>query len=76
MTRTITTLTALLAAALTLGACVPITINVNFPQQKIENAASSIEDMVRTPPPPPASAPAPAPATPGEPPVLFRGEGG
>jgi uncharacterized protein YdbL (DUF1318 family) len=68
MTRTITALTPLLAATLTLAACVPVTINVNFPQEKIENAASSIENMVRTPPPPPASVPAPGPATPGQPP--------
>jgi len=31
------------------AACVPVTINVNFPQQKIEGAATKIEDMVRTP---------------------------
>ena len=40
MTRTITALTPLLAATLALAACVPITINVKFPQQKIEKAAS------------------------------------
>ena len=37
-------------------ACVPVTVNVNFPQQKIEGAASKVEDMVRSPstaPPPP-----------------------
>ena len=33
-----------------IAACVPVTINVNFPQQKIEGAATKIEDMVRTPP--------------------------
>lgn len=36
------------------AACVPVTINVNFPQQKIEGAATKIEDMVRTPGSPPS----------------------
>jgi uncharacterized protein YdbL (DUF1318 family) len=55
-------------------ACVPVTVNVNFPQEKLDRAAGSIEDLVRgpegqatppAPPPPPAPAPAPgaAPAT-------------
>lgn len=74
MRRTTVALGAVLSATLVLGACVPITINVNFPQQKIESAASSIEDMVRTPPPPPAG---PTPAQPGAlaPPSAVESEG-
>jgi uncharacterized protein YdbL (DUF1318 family) len=35
---------------------VPVTVNITFPQEKLEGAASRIEDMVRSPenPPPPA----------------------
>lgn len=44
------------AAALLLGGCVAVTVNVNFPQDTIDDAASSIEDRVRTPSP---AAPAP-----------------
>lgn len=47
-----------LGAALALAGCVAVTINVTFPQEHLENAASSIEDLVRTPSPTP---PAPAP---------------
>jgi uncharacterized protein YdbL (DUF1318 family) len=36
---------------------VPVTVNINFPQEKLEGAAGSIEDMVRSPE-------NPAPATP------------
>ena len=47
---------ALLAMLLT--GCVAVTINVQFPQEKIEGAASGIEDLVRTPKDlPPASPP-------------------
>lgn len=62
--------TGLLATALLATGCVAVTINVTFPQEKIESAASSIEDLVRTPPPastapkkesPPAPAPGPRP---------------
>ena len=35
--------------ALLLAGCVAVTINVQFPQEKIEGAAESIEDLVRTP---------------------------
>jgi uncharacterized protein YdbL (DUF1318 family) len=41
--------------ALVLTGCVAVTINVQFPQEKIEGAAENIEDLVRTPkelPPP------------------------
>lgn len=39
-----------------LVACVPVTVNINFPQEKLEGAAGRIEDMVRSPenPKPPA----------------------
>jgi uncharacterized protein YdbL (DUF1318 family) len=39
----------LLVAALLLAACVPVTVNINFPQEKLEGAAGRIEDMVRSP---------------------------
>ncbi len=32
-----------------LAACVPVTVNINFPQEKLEGAAGNIEDMVRSP---------------------------
>jgi uncharacterized protein YdbL (DUF1318 family) len=50
-----------LAAVLWLSGCLAVTVNVTFPQEKLEGAASSIEDLVRgggvppvpkTPPPP------------------------
>jgi uncharacterized protein YdbL (DUF1318 family) len=63
-----------LVAGLLVAGCVAVTINVTFPQEKIESAASNIEDLVRSPgPPPPANAPAPpvpspdAPAQPSPP---------
>jgi uncharacterized protein YdbL (DUF1318 family) len=34
-----------------LAGCVPVTINITFPQEKIDSAASRIEDMVRSPAP-------------------------
>jgi uncharacterized protein YdbL (DUF1318 family) len=40
---------AIVVLAGMLAACVPVTVNVNFPQEKIEGAAGSIEDMVRSP---------------------------
>jgi uncharacterized protein YdbL (DUF1318 family) len=55
--------------ALLLAGCVAVTINVSFPQEKIEGAAQSIEDLVRTPQEPPKDAApdkrgvAPRPAT-------------
>jgi uncharacterized protein YdbL (DUF1318 family) len=50
-----------LAAAVWLSGCLAVTVNVTFPQEKIDSAASSIEELVRggsvppvpkTPPPP------------------------
>jgi uncharacterized protein YdbL (DUF1318 family) len=55
-------LLALLGLASLVVACVPVTVNINFPQEKIEGAATRIEDMVRSPenpPPPPAPESAP-----------------
>jgi uncharacterized protein YdbL (DUF1318 family) len=49
---------AIAVAAMLLGGCVAVTVNVNFPQETIDRAASSIEDQVRTPSP---VAPAPKP---------------
>ncbi len=40
---------ALLALAGLLAACVPVTVNINFPQEKLDGAAGRIEDMVRSP---------------------------
>jgi uncharacterized protein YdbL (DUF1318 family) len=48
---------ALLTLAPLLGACVPVTVNINFPQEKIEGAAGKIEDMVRSPENPKPAAP-------------------
>ncbi|MBI3458075.1 MAG: DUF1318 domain-containing protein [Candidatus Rokubacteria bacterium] len=47
----------LLGLASLLAACVPVTVNINFPQEKLEGAATRIEDMVRSPenPKPPAA---------------------
>lgn len=47
---------AVAIAAFLVGGCVAVTVNVNFPQETIDRAASSIEDQVRTPAP---AAPAP-----------------
>jgi uncharacterized protein YdbL (DUF1318 family) len=49
----------LLALAASAAGCVAVTINVTFPQEEIDNAASSIEELVRTPPAAPPPAPAP-----------------
>jgi uncharacterized protein YdbL (DUF1318 family) len=40
--------------AMLLAGCVAVTINVSFPQEKIEGAAENIEDLVRTPKEPPS----------------------
>jgi uncharacterized protein YdbL (DUF1318 family) len=50
----------LMASAL--AACVPVTVNITFPQEKLDSAASQIEDMTPRGAPAPASTPAPAPA--------------
>ncbi|HWC05277.1 MAG TPA: DUF1318 domain-containing protein [Methylomirabilota bacterium] len=61
-TRTHGRLAAVLVlSAATLAACVPVTVNVNFPQEKLDSAASQIVDMSRRPDGPPAP---PAPSTP------------
>lgn len=48
---------AVLAALVGLAACVPVTVNITFPQEKLEGAASRIEDMVRSPDNPPPARP-------------------
>ncbi len=47
---------ALLGLAGLVAACVPVTVNITFPQKELEGAATRIEDMVRSPenPKPPA----------------------
>ncbi|OLB94822.1 MAG: hypothetical protein AUH30_16865 [Candidatus Rokubacteria bacterium 13_1_40CM_68_15] len=47
--------------AVVLAGCVAVTINVQFPQEKIDSAASNIEDLVRTPKEAPTG---PAPTSP------------
>jgi uncharacterized protein YdbL (DUF1318 family) len=54
-----------LAASLLLAGCVAVTINVSFPQEKLDSAAANIEDLVRSPAPPPPPAAPPAPPAPG-----------
>ncbi len=49
--------TVLAMLAITLAACVPVTVNITFPQEQLDAAARKIEDM----PAQPASTPAPAP---------------
>lgn len=50
--------------ATSLAACVPVTVNITFPQEKLDTAARQIEDMpaqgAAAPVPTPAPAPAPA----------------
>lgn len=50
-----------------LAACVPVTVNINFPQEKLDAAAGQIVDMSRRPPPavPEPPPPSPAPRSPG-----------
>jgi hypothetical protein len=48
-----------------LPACVPVTVNVTFPQQKLDDAASQIVDMSRRPEGAPPPEPAPATPKPG-----------
>ena len=49
--------------AIVLAACVPVTVNITFPQEKLDSAARQIEDMPAqsASAPPQASTPAPAP---------------
>jgi uncharacterized protein YdbL (DUF1318 family) len=57
--RRLLRMVALAVTLLVASACVPVTVNVYFPQEKIDSAAGSIEDLVRvekggkptTPPP-------------------------
>jgi uncharacterized protein YdbL (DUF1318 family) len=51
--------------AVLLAGCVSVTINVHFPQEKLESAASSIEDLVDAPPGTPVE-PTPAGSPPAE----------
>ncbi|HEY3065973.1 MAG TPA: DUF1318 domain-containing protein [Methylomirabilota bacterium] len=48
-------------SALLLAGCLAVTVNVHFPQEKIDSAASSIEDLVRAPKQAPTDAPAATP---------------
>ena len=54
---------ALALVSAMVGACVPVTVNITFPQEKLDDAASQIVDMSRRPDgaPPPAPAPSTAP---------------
>lgn len=60
-TRRWLVVSGVLAVALAASGCVAVTINVQFPQEKLENAAASIEDLVRDPQPPPAEPGKPGP---------------
>jgi uncharacterized protein YdbL (DUF1318 family) len=57
MSRRLIVLMVLALAGATLAACVPVTVNITFPQEKLDSAASQIVDMSRRPPgsPPPAA---------------------
>jgi uncharacterized protein YdbL (DUF1318 family) len=48
---------AILVVTALATACVPVTINVNFPQEQLDGAAGRIEDMVRSPENPKAAPP-------------------
>ena len=50
--------------ALALAACVPVTVNVTFPQEKLDTAARQIEDRSAQATPAPSPPPASAPQTP------------
>lgn len=52
-------------AAAVLAACVPVTVNITFPQEKLDSAASQIVDMSRTPPVPESPPSGGAPSKPG-----------
>jgi len=51
---------ALVMLAIALAACVPVTVNISFPQDKLDSAARQIEDM--SPQSGPTSAPTATPA--------------
>ena len=59
-------------AALWLAGCLAVTVNVTFPQEKIEGAASSIEDLVRGGPVPPVPKAPPPPQRQGAAPAGSR----
>ena len=54
---------AFVALVMALAACVPVTVNVTFPQEKLDSAAKQIEDSpaqsASAPPTPPPPAPTP-----------------
>lgn len=58
-----------LVLAAVVAACVPVTVNITFPQDKLDNAAGQIVDMSRrpegpsTPPAPPAGGTTPKPGS-------------
>ena len=58
-----------LVLAAVFAACVPVTVNITFPQEKLDNAASQIVDMSRrpegpsTPPVPPPGGTTPKPGS-------------
>ena len=59
-------LLALLGLAGLVAACVPVTVNITFPQEKLDAAARQIEERsveAGTPPTPPASTSPPTPST-------------
>jgi len=71
---------AALVAAVT--ACVPVTVNISFPQEKLDTAAKQIEDITaQTATPPASTATSPAatppaatsPAAPSQPPAAVQG---
>ena len=66
-TRLAAPLVALALAASVLAACVPVTVNVTFPQEKLDDAAGQIVDMSRRPPgspvPPPSGGAMPKPGS-------------
>lgn len=67
-------LAGLVAAA---TACVPVTVNISFPQEKLDSAAKQIEDTTAETPAPSSPAPtsraAASPAAPSPPPVTTQG---
>jgi uncharacterized protein YdbL (DUF1318 family) len=54
--------TSVAVLALALSACVPVTVNVTFPQEKLDSAARQIEDTQAQSASTPSPAPAPAPS--------------
>ncbi len=53
---------ALAALAIALAACVPVTVNVTFPQEKLDSAARHIEDMPAQSASAPPATPTPTPS--------------